>query len=106
MACGAALYLVSASSSSSLRPSSCWIAARWLRCSIRMVRCCLGICPQSLAVRLDDQHPLMGQIPAARTLGRRRRAVDVETVASDRAAGVLGDEPPAEPVGAIGRNVD
>src|SRR5438270_2441767 len=106
MAWAAALYLVSASSSSSLRPSSCWIAASWLRCSIRIVRCCLGICPQSLLVRLDDEHPLEGQIAPACTLGRGRCAVDVDVVSGDRSACVLSDEPATVAVVAVGGDID
>src|SRR3984885_2970087 len=42
MAWAAALYRVSASSSSSDLLSSCCIAAIWPRCSILTVRCCFG----------------------------------------------------------------
>src|ERR1700736_115994 len=117
MAWAAALYLVSAASSSSERLSSCWIAASWLRCSTRIMRCCLGMGmmlsprgdrggqPES-AGRLDDQDPLADQVLAGAACQRWRGPVDVDPAPEDRAARVLGHEPAAVPVIPVGRDVD
>src|ERR1700742_1178271 len=118
MACAAALNLVSASSSSSLRVSICCMAASWLRCSTRIVRCCLGmtmslVAARALArdrrgssvLRLDDEDALPAQRLADVKGTGRRLPVHVDVVAVDRAAGVLCHEPAPEAVVAIRRDV-
>src|ERR1700742_2560528 len=114
MAWAAALNLVSASSSSSLRLSICCMAASWLRCSTRIVRCCLGMAESlvpvgatagSSALGLDHEDALPAQGLAGVKRARRRRPVHVDMAAVDRAAGVLRDEPAPETVVAIRRDI-
>src|ERR1700753_950295 len=97
MACAAALNLVSASSSSSLRLSICCMAASWLRCSTRIVRCCLGMALESsaLVLGLDHENARRARRRAEAEGARRRLPVHVDVVAIDGAAGVLGDKPAA-----------
>src|ERR1700742_353897 len=107
MAWAAALNLVSASSSSSLRLSICCMAAGWLRCSTRIVRCCLGITVSLVAVLgFDDEDALPAQRLADIQGTGRRRPVHVDVAAVDRAAGVLREEPAPEAVVAIGGDVN
>src|ERR1039458_540087 len=54
----------------------------------------------------DDVDPLPGQVLPGVAGAGRRRAVDVDVAAVDRATGVLGEEPATVAVVAIGGDVD
>src|SRR5437588_3677197 len=80
------------------------MAASWLRCSTRIMRCCLGI-EKSLVPGPDHEDALIAVLVAEVVGPWGGRAVHVDVALIDRAAGVLGHEPSAVAVVAVGGDV-